>query len=205
MFEGIEWIFFDVGSTLVDERAVYEHTFRDIAELVNLDYDTIYEEAVAFYKENKKGDIELGIKYNLPKRQWHTEDERLYEGVPECLAALSGKYHIGVIANQLPGTKERLEKWGILQYIELVVASAEEGVAKPAPRIFEIALQRARCKPERAVMVGDRIDNDIVPAGKIGMHTIWMKQGFGGLWSITGKEEEPDQVVHSIGELCEVL
>ena len=31
MFENIEWIFFDVGSTLVDEHLVYEHTFRDIS------------------------------------------------------------------------------------------------------------------------------------------------------------------------------
>lgn len=74
MFENIEWIFFDVGSTLVDEHFAYEHTFRDIAEFTNLDYTFIYNEALEYYKQNKKGDIELEIKYNLPKRQWHIED-----------------------------------------------------------------------------------------------------------------------------------
>lgn len=69
MFENIEWIFFDVGSTLVDEHLVYEHTFRDIAEHTNLDYTFIYNEAIEYYNQNKKGDIELGIKYNLPKRK----------------------------------------------------------------------------------------------------------------------------------------
>lgn len=67
MFENIEWIFFDVGSTLVDEHLVDEHVFRDIAEITNLDYTFIYDEALKYYKQNKKGDIELGIKYNLPK------------------------------------------------------------------------------------------------------------------------------------------
>lgn len=57
---------------------------------------------------------------------------------------------------------------GILKYIDLVVASAEEGVAKPDLRIFEIALKRSGCPAEYAVMAGDRIDNDIVPAKKMG-------------------------------------
>ena len=98
---------------------------------------------------------------------------------------LSGRYKIGVIANQSLGTAERLKKFGILKYIELVVASAEEGVAKPDRRIFEIALSRAGCEPKQAIMIGDRIDNDILPAKKLGMYTMWVKQGFGKYWNIT--------------------
>ena len=85
MFGIIEWIFFDVGSTLVDEHLVYEHIFRDIAEFTKLDYTFIYDEALEFYKQNKKGDIELGIKYHLPKRKWYIEDEILYKDVPIAL------------------------------------------------------------------------------------------------------------------------
>ena len=65
----IEWLLFDVGSTLVDEYLVYEHTFRNKAKLTNLDYPCIYDEALEYYKQNKKGDNELGIKYHLPKRK----------------------------------------------------------------------------------------------------------------------------------------
>lgn len=32
MFEEVKWLFFDVGSTLVDERQTYEHRMREIAE-----------------------------------------------------------------------------------------------------------------------------------------------------------------------------
>ena len=57
--------------------------------------------------------------------------------------------------------------FGILKYFNLVVASAEEGVAKPDKRIFEIALERAGCAPEEAFMIGDRIDNVGTRAMKI--------------------------------------
>ena len=84
------------------------------------------------------------------------------------------KYKIGIIANQSLGTEERLAHQGILKFINLIVASAEEGVAKPDRRIFEIALERSNCKPVNAIMIGDRIDNDIIPAKRMGMNTIWI-------------------------------
>lgn len=112
MFGNIEWIFFDVGSTLIDEHLVYEHIFRDMAEHTNLDYSFIYDEALEYYKQNKKGDIELGIKYNLPKRKWYIEDEILYKEAPYCLEILNKKYRIGIIANQSLGTKKKIRKMG---------------------------------------------------------------------------------------------
>ena len=93
----------------------------------------------------------------------------------------------------------------ILKYIDLVVASAEEGVSKPDRRIFEIALQRASCRPESAVMIGDRIDNDIVPAKKMGMKTVWIKQGFGKYWQIRGEEEKADYEVHDLNGVIAVF
>lgn len=205
MMEHIEWLFFDVGSTLVDESLAYENRIRCVAKIANVTYDYVYETAMEFYRQNKKGDLEMIRLLQVEQPKWRTEDEILYVDAEDCLKNLSTKYKIGVIANQSLGTAERLEKFGVLQYIDLVVASAEEGVAKPDRRIFEIALDRAKCKPEHSVMIGDRIDNDIVPAKKLGMHTIWMKQGFGRFWNITGDEEKADYEVNSLAKLCEIL
>lgn len=110
-----------------------------------------------------------------------------------------------MIANQSAGTSERLEKFGIRKYIDLVIASAEEGVSKPDKRIFEIALERSNCKPENAVMIGDRIDNDIVPAKQLGMKTIWVKQGFGSLWHITDENEKADMEVNNLSDILKYL
>lgn len=205
MFENVKWLFFDVGSTLVNEERAYEHRMRDMAEAVNEPFEKIYEIAMNFYKQNKKGDLETAKLLGLPKPIWHREDEVLYPDAKACLEKLSKKYKIGVIANQSVGTKERLAQHGIMQYIDLVVASAEEGVAKPDQRIFEIALERGKCKPDEAVMIGDRIDNDIIPANLLGMYTIWMKQGFGKYWNITQNIEKADFVVNSLMELCDIL
>ena len=92
----------------------------------------------------------------------------------------------------------------MLKYIDIVIASAEEGVAKPDLRIFKAALSRAACKPEEAVMVGDRIDNDIIPANKIGMTTVWIRQGFGGYAELKTVEEQPDYIVNTLAEITEL-
>ena len=200
--DGIKWLFFDVGSTLVDESLAYEHRFRDIAQAANTGFDHVYQTAMSFYHQNKKGDLETARILNVALTKWHTEDERLYADAESCLKELSTRYSIGIIANQLPGTRERLEQYGILPYVDLIVASAEEGVSKPDRRIFEIALRRSNCTPEQAVMIGDRIDNDILPAKAMGMRTVWIRQGFGRFWTITQDAERPDITVENLMELC---
>lgn len=205
MLENIKWLFFDVGSTLVDEHLAFEHRMREMADLANTTYSSVYETAMTFYKQNKKGDLETAKLLGVELPKWHKEDEILYCDTTKCLEILSGRYKIGIIANQSLGTKTRLEQHGILQYIDLVIASAEEGVAKPDKRIFELALNRSNCKPGDAVMIGDRIDNDIVPAKLMGMRTIWIKQGYGQYWNITDDAEKADRMVHSLIEICNVL
>ena len=205
MSENIKWLFFDVGSTLVDESGAYEKRMRSVAQAANVTYEYVYETSMEFYRQNKKGDLETIKLLKVEKPQWSKEAEVLYNDAEECLKMLSAKYKIGVIANQSLGTKERLKNFGILKYIDLVVASAEEGVAKPDRRIFEIALERGGCEPCNAVMIGDRIDNDITPAKMLGMHTIWIKQGFGKYWNITEESERADYVVDSLTEICGIL
>lgn len=205
MFRNIKWLFFDIGSTLVDESRAYEGRLREAAELANVAYEYVYETAVRFYQENKKGDLEAIKLLGVEKPKWRSEDELLYHDAEECLRRLSAQYSIGVIANQSLGAAKRLEEFGILKYIKLVVASAEEGLAKPDRRIFELALDRAGCEPGQSVMIGDRIDNDIVPARKLGMYTIWVKQGLYRYWNVTGEEEKADCEVNSLTEICDMM
>ena len=203
MKNNIEWIFFDVGSTLVNEEKVYCHRLQDIAAAAGEPFEKIYNMAIDLYKNNKKGDLELTRKYKVSGSKWYLEEEELFEDTEETLKALSQKYKIGIIANQSLGTADRLEKFGIKKYIDLIIASAEEGVEKPDKKIFNIALSKASCNPENAVMIGDRIDNDIIPAKELGMNTIWIKQGFGKYWNITCENEIPDEEMNSLSELKE--
>lgn len=205
MFESVEWLFFDVGSTIVNEYIAFKHRLKEIANLANVTYEKVYKMAVEFYKQNKKGDLETARFLAVELPSWHTEDEVLYDDAAKCLKTLSQRYKIGIIANQSLGIKKRLEQHGVLKYINLVVASAEEGVEKPDKRIFEIALERSNCKPNNAVMIGDRIDNDIIPANLLGIYTIWIKQGFGKYWMISNEIERADCIVDNLTELCDIL
>lgn len=47
----IKWLFFDVGSTLIDESKVYDYRMKKIAELSGTAYGQVYEYAMSFYKK----------------------------------------------------------------------------------------------------------------------------------------------------------
>ena len=202
MFEQIEWLFFDVGSTLVDEGQANEHRLLDAIRNTNIPYNQAYAQAVQLAKQKNAHPLKA---LGPPLTPWHSEDEAVYPQAANCLAELHKKYRIGIIANQNPGTADRMKAYGLLPMIDLIVASAEEGVEKPDLKIFQIALKRAKCHPENAIMIGDRIDNDIVPAKQIGMMTIWIRQGFGGMAENLTLEETPDYCVHDLQELADFL
>lgn len=203
--DGVKWLFFDIGSTLVDETKVYDDIFQKIAVAAGVSAEYVKNLAIGFYRQNKRGHREvmrlLGVEYP----EWSPLYEELYPDTVKCLEVLEKKYRLGIIANQIPGAEKRLEGMGIRRYFDLIVTSAEEGVAKPDPGIFRIALNRAGCAPEQAVMIGDRIDNDIVPAKQMGMKTVRIKQGVGKYWNIQGECETPDYEVNSLSELLSIF
>lgn len=55
--------------------------------------------------------------------------------------------------------------------LDEVVISAEVGVAKPDPKIYEIFLERSGATPREVVYVDDKVQN-LVPASRLGMRTI---------------------------------
>lgn len=202
----VTWIFFDVGSTLIDETKAYDHRIRDAIAGTEITFAEFQEKRIYFAKQNLRGDLEAIAYFGLKKTPWHKEDEFPYPDAEYVLNDLHGKgYGIGIIANQSPGTAQRLEDWGLGKYVHVVAASAELGVAKPDPEIFLRALEMAGCAPEEAVMVGDRLDNDIYPAKKLGMKTVWIRQGFGVYQRILSEEYEPDYRVDTLSELTDIF
>jgi putative hydrolase of the HAD superfamily len=81
---------------------------------------------------------------------------RLLDGAADALDELAGReLELAVVSNwdsELPVILERL---GVDRYFRAVVTSADAGSSKPAPHIFELALERLGVPAERAVHVGD--------------------------------------------------
>ena len=202
---GIKWLFFDVGSTLVDESEVYRQRFAAIAKSSGVNSEAVYEKAISYYSKGKKGDKETAAFYKTELPEWDSALEKLYTDAEECLAELSKRYKIGVIANQSLGTEHRLDAYGLMKYISLVVASAEEGVAKPDPKIFQTAFERSGCSPQECFMIGDRVDNDIMPAKTLGMGTVLVRQGFAAMQNINDITVQPDYIVSSLTEMMHIF
>ena len=199
----VKWIFLDVGSTLVDETEAYDHRVREMIAGTNITFKEFDDVRIALAQQGLDGNS-VAIKHlGLTKTPWHSEDEVPYSDAHSTLSALVAKgYKRGIIANQNLGTIERLEAWGLRQYFDVIATSAELGYAKPDKEIFEKAFELAGCTAEESVMVGDRLDNDIIPAKTIGMKTVWVKNG---LAQYQGAELGKDVVDYQIGSLSELL
>ena len=198
----IKWIFFDVGSTIVDETEAYDHRVREMIVGTGITFKEFDDVRIALAKQGLDGNSAAIKHFGLTKTPWHSEDEAPYSDAYTTLAALIDKgYKLGIIANQKLGTEERLESWGLRQYFDVIAASAEIGYAKPDKEIFEKAFELAGCTAEESVMVGDRLDNDMIPAKAIGMKTVWVKNGLAQYQGAEFGEGVADYMVDSLSEL----
>lgn len=197
----MKWIFFDLGATLVDESDVYKSRCDFAIKKSNIDPKVFMNRVCEEAKTSPTPIGSAAKAFGVVLPEWDNSLEKLYEASYRVVSGLHEKYKLGIIANQSLGTQERIDKWGIGQFFDVVVASAEAGCAKPDPKIFIMALHKAGCEPAEAIMVGDRLDNDIVPAKKLGMKTVWVRQGYAVYQSIDNESKRPDYIVDSIEEL----
>jgi HAD superfamily hydrolase (TIGR01549 family) len=121
-----------------------------------------------------------------------------FDDAMDALRVLAPHYKIGIIANQSPGSEERLTRWGLMPFISICIASAEVGIEKPDSAIFDLALRQAECAASEAVIIGDRLDNDIRPARMLGWKTIRVLQGPGRFQVARDQHDEPDHTVPDV-------
>ena len=145
---GAKWIFFDVGSTRVDETKAYDHRIREMIKDTDITFSDFDSKRIELSKLGFDGNSKAIEYFGLKKTPWHCEDEMPFDDVAETLEVLKERgYNLGVIANQVAGTSERLDAFGLLKYFDVVASSAELGVAKPDKLIFEKAFELANTKP----------------------------------------------------------
>jgi FMN phosphatase YigB (HAD superfamily) len=107
--------------------------------------------------------------------QTYDQNNILNAGAPEAIATLSSQWRLGIIANQPVECRDSLARRGLLKHFEVVAISDEVQLHKPDVRLYELAIAKAGCAPGRAVMIGDRRDNDIAPAHQVSMRTIQLR------------------------------
>jgi putative hydrolase of the HAD superfamily len=124
---------------------------------------------------------------------------RLFDDVVPTLDRLRRDgLRLGVVSNFEEWLERLLESLGVTPYFEVRVISGVEGVEKPDPKIFRLALERMEVEPEAAAYVGDSVHFDVEPASALGM--------LGVLLDRRGRFPDHDGVrITSLGELPAVL
>jgi putative hydrolase of the HAD superfamily len=79
---------------------------------------------------------------------------------------------LGVVSNFEEWLERLLEQLGVRSFFAVRVISGVEGLEKPDPRIFRLAMERAGVEPGRSVYVGDNPEFDVDPALAVGMFPV---------------------------------
>jgi HAD superfamily hydrolase (TIGR01549 family) len=107
-----------------------------------------------------------------------------FRAFPDASPALTELRALGLrlvcVSNWDYSLPEVLERVGIRGGLDGVVTSAATGARKPAPRIFQAALELAGCAPEEAIHVGDTHAEDIHGARAAGIGALLIHRGGGG-------------------------
>jgi putative hydrolase of the HAD superfamily len=106
----------------------------------------------------------------------HKQDNlwrKMLPSTPKVLSALRAQgLTLGVISNADGRIGAILEKCGIAKLFDSVIDSHDVGVEKPDPRIFALALERLRVRPDQALYVGDIYGIDVVGAERAGLSSV---------------------------------
>jgi HAD superfamily hydrolase (TIGR01509 family) len=168
-------VFFDVGETLVDE----ERWWRELAARAGLQPHVVWAALGVTIARGEEHDAlwrHLGIERPAGWYDLSYSGDDLYPDAIECLQRVRA---LGLLVGITGNQTETLETWARDSALpaDVVSSSASLGVRKPDPRFFELVVELARCAPAEVAYVGDRVDNDILPAAAVGLVAVHIRRG----------------------------
>lgn len=132
---------------------------------------------------------------------YQIEQRDLYPDVVRTLTRLKHDgYVLGVAGNQSSEVEGEMADLGLP--ITLNATSQGWGLSKPDPAFFRKIASELGLDPGEILYVGDRLDNDVLPAQSIGMHAAFIRRGPWGYLHSTWPEMS--QVKHQITDLSQV-
>lgn len=110
-----------------------------------------------------------------------------------------------VIAGNRPAVTEALlQAAGI--HADFIASSAECAVTKPGSRFFERVVEESGVAANAILYVGDRLDNDILPARRAGMRTAFLRRGpWSHIHAQLAQAALADMCLESLNDLAEAL
>ena len=216
----IKNIFLDAGGVILDETEFEENSSRIITGIIkkySVNYsienywndvdEAVYRYVPKVYDYIIYKNIKNLSDFNESKAQYKNEIKqsnikfKLMDGINDFLKIFSIQYKIGILGQYGKDFREFLEEINLLTYFTFSEIQDDYKISKPDPRYFEAILKKCKCKPEESIMVGDRIDKDIIPAKMADMKTIRVKTGIHKNQEPRIPDEIPDLTVNKIEEI----
>jgi HAD superfamily hydrolase (TIGR01662 family) len=204
---------FDIGETLVDETRVWAG-WADALGVPHLTFFGVLG-AVIERGEHHRRAFEI-VAPGVDVRAMH--DARvaageildyvasdLYPDALPCLRALQADgIRIALVGNQPASVEPFLQALGV--DVDLIASSERWGVEKPSPAFFERLVSELGLPPSEIAYVGDRLDNDVLPAVGLGMRAILLRRGpWGYLHARTPEAARASAVLEGLDRLPAVL
>jgi FMN phosphatase YigB (HAD superfamily) len=180
----IEAVAFDVGETLVDETRVWSmwadwlgvprFTLMSVMGSV-VERDEHHQRVFDYFRD----DFDVEAAYAARRAAgvaFELSEDDLYADVAACFRELSARgYRLAIAGNQPGNIEAPLRAIGLP--VELVASSATWGVEKPSLAFFARLADELKLEPDRIAYVGDRLDNDVIPAREAGMVSVLIRRG----------------------------
>jgi FMN phosphatase YigB (HAD superfamily) len=177
--------FFSVLGAVIEARQHHEEVFRRLRPGIDL---------AAAREERRRAGVPPGF----------IMDDLYPDTLPALRWAQTAGFRLGFAGNHSQRTEEFVRALGLSPAI--VGSSQRWGVAKPDPAFFRRIIDEAGLAPHEIVYIGDRIDNDVLPALRLGMGAIFVERGpWGTIQSRWPEAREAPVTIRTLAELPDVL
>jgi FMN phosphatase YigB (HAD superfamily) len=199
---GLLGVVFDVGETLVDESRAWTAQ-AEAAGVTPFTLMGVLGALIARDEDHRDLWPLLGVE--KPAARPLIEAADLYPDALPCLrAAAEHGLVVGIAGNQPAGVEEQLRTAGFSP--NFLASSAAWGVAKPSLEFFDRIVAEAGVEPDSILYVGDRLDNDVLPARAVGMRTAFVRRGpWGHLHAERPEVDLADLRLDNLADLTEAL
>ncbi len=196
--EAVRAVVFDVGETLVNETRAWA-ALADQAGVTQL---TLFGALGALIERGEDHRLVwelLGV--DKPRKEVTLEAIDFYPDAISCLERLGqAGYLIGLAGNQPVPAQIALSGLGLP--VDFVRSSAIWGIEKPSQAFFKKVTAETSLSPEQILYVGDRLDNDVLPAKLAGMRTVFLRRGpWGYIHAQCEETARADARIDSLDEL----
>jgi len=209
----IRCVVFDVGETLVDETRHWGD-WADWLGVPRLTFSAAFGAVVErgwhhrrVFELVRPGLDLAGEQRRREQAGWRYTLERadFYPDALPCLADLRASgLRIGIAGNQPEAAETSLAALGVPA--DFIASSARWGVEKPDPAFFAKVVEAAGAPASAIAYVGDRLDNDVLPASAAGMLSVFIRRGpWGVIHAASPQATEAHLRIETLAGLAEAL